>query len=497
MSVDASAVARVLGITTAFQDMRGSSVLFLPQRLAIVAQGATTSVYSSTKKQITSHVEAGKTYGWGSPIHLAAMQFFPDNGDGVGTIPVTVYPLTDGYESVPAAGDITPTITTITKASSFRARIAGVLSEAFVIDTDDDVAAIVAKAIAAINAVLPMPMVATDGTTKVNVAAKWAGPSGNGMTLEILGDMTLGVTFAFTQPTGGLVNPDVAPALAQIGNVWETMLLNGLDLADTDTLDTYQTFGEGRWGELVRKPLVVFTGNTSTTYSVPAGIADAYRGADRGVHITLSAPGSVNLPIVAAARELAKIARIANNNPPVDYGALRATGLIPGADGDQWDYPTRDAAVKAGVSTVEVVDGVITIGDVVTFYRPTGDPLPAYRYLVDIVKLQNIIFNVDLIFAAQEWAGAPLIPDDQPTVNPAARKPKQAKAEIGALLDDLGLQAIISDPSTAKKATTANIDSQNPKRLNVVVPVQLSGNTNVKSVDLRFGFFLGTAALAA
>jgi hypothetical protein len=35
-----------------------------------------------------------------------------------------------------------------------------------------------------------------------------------------------------------------------------------MNIADTDTLDKFQEFGEGRWGVTVRKPLDVFTGNT-------------------------------------------------------------------------------------------------------------------------------------------------------------------------------------------------------------------------------------------
>jgi len=134
---------------------------------------------------------------------------------------------------------------------------------------------------------------------------------------------------------------------------------------------------------------------------------------------------------------------------------------------------------------------------VVTFYHPTGDPTPAYRFVVDIVKLQNILFNLDLIFATDEWDGAPLIPDDQPTVNRDAKKPKTAVAAVAAMLDSLGLNAIISDPETAKLNTIAEIDSQNPKRLNLVTTVQLSGNTNIKSIDLEFGFFFGTPTVVA
>ena len=113
------------------------------------------------------------------------------------------------------------------------------------------------------------------------------------------------------------------------------------------------------------------------------------------------------------------------------------------------------------------------------------------------IFLQNIIFNIDLIFATPEWDGAPLIPDAQPTVNRAAKKPKSAVAAVAALLDSLGLNAIISDPETAKSNTIAAINDQNPKRLDLVTTVQLSGNSNIISIDLNFGFFFGAASLVA
>jgi hypothetical protein len=152
--------------------------------------------------------------------------------------------------------------------------------------------------------------------------------------------------------------------------------------------------------------------------------------------------------------------------------------------------------VKAGSSTIELKDGVIAVSDVVTFYRPEGEPNPAYRYVVDIVKLQNIIFNLDLIFASDDWAGKPLIPDDQVTVNPNARTAKAAVAAVSRMIDSLGRLALISDPSTAKEGTTASIDSQNPKRLNVVTTMQLAGNTSIISVEFNFGFFFGAQAAA-
>jgi phage tail sheath gpL-like len=493
-AIDASAVARVVGIKTIFRDLRGGGILFLPQRVAVVGQGSSASVYSTTKQQVTSAGQAAALYGFGSPIHLAVLQLMPINGDGVGTIPVTIYPLVDDGSGVVSTGDITPS-GSATAASAYIVRINNIDSEQFVISVGDSVASIVTAATAAINATLEMPVIATDGTTEVAVVSKWKGTSANDIVIEIVGSTTLGVSFALTQPVGGLVNPDVSAAIAQVGDVWESMMLNCLDVADTTTLDKYSVFGEGRWGALVRKPIVVFTGNTATAVAAATAVSDA-RKTDR-VNSQLVAPGSNDLPLITAARQLARIVKVANNNPPQDYGSQDATGLTPGADGVQWTFLDRDSAIKKGSSSIQVKDGVVNVSDVVTFYHPTGDPIPAYRYVVDIVKLQTIIFNLDLIFATKEWDGAPLIPDNQPTVNRSAKKPKSAVAAVCAMIDSLALNAFISDPETAKANTLAEISSQNPKRLDVSTTVQLSGNSNIISVDLNFGFFFGTPSVVA
>lgn len=588
MAVDASAVARVLGIETNFKDLRAGGVLMLPQRIAVIAQGASAAVYSTDKFQATSAPQVGQIAGWGSPAHLVLRELMPANGDGVGSVPVTVYLLEDDAAGVAAAGSITPAGAQTAQAA-YRVRINEILSAPFVIAAGESLTSICAKIGEAIRAVLEMPVTVSytygtvtvapdsandgdgtvsalsvtgaplpgdytlectaaavdggtfrllgpDGTviasgldvadspfdvggigfaitdgattdfavgdsftitvpaTDVQLTAKWKGASGNAIYIDVVGE-DLGVTFAVVQPSGGLVNPSVQPALDQIGSVWETMGLNALNVDDDIALDALQTFGEGRWGELVRKPIVFFTGNTATTVADATAISSERR--DDRVNAQLVAPGSRNLPFVVAARQLARIAVVANDNPPTDYGSQRATGLVPGPDGQQWSYPERDQAVKAGSSTIEVRDGVVSIGDVITFYRPEGDPTPAYRYVVDVVKLQNVIFNLDLLFAQPEWNGAPLIPDPQPTVNPKARKPKSAVAAVAAMLDSLGLNAIISDPAAAKKKTAASIDAGNPKRLNVQTTVQLAGNTNIISVDLNFGFFFGTPAVIA
>lgn len=493
-AVDASAVARVVGIKTQFTRTNVGGVINLPQRVAVIGQGASASTYPTDKVQVTSANEVGTLFGFGSPVHLAAQQLLPANGDGVGSVPVTIYPMVDDGAGVAAVGDITPT-GTATKAGTFRVNISEVLSAQFTVAVGDAPAAVITKIISAVNGVLGMPVIAANGTTKVNLTAKWKGASGNAVNVTLVGPTDTGVTFAITQPTSGAGNPDVQDALDQVGLVWETMVLNCLDIDDSVALDAYQTFGEGRWGALVRKPLVVFTGHDKASPNAILAITDTRK--DDRINVALANPGSNNLPFVSAAGQLARIVKVANNNPARDYGSQTADYLVPGPDGSQWTYPQRDQAVKGGASTVEVKDGVVNVADVVTMYHPTGEEPPAYRYVCDIVKLQNIIFNVDLQFNNADWDGAPLIPDDQPTVNPDAKKPKNVRAVLDALADNLGLNAIISDPAYTKTNRQCEIDSQNPKRLNTVFPVKVSGNVNIHSIDLNFGFYFGTSTIIA
>ncbi len=494
-AVDASAVARVVGIKTDFKNTRGGRVVVLPQRVAVIGQGLTGTAYSTDKKQVFTAFEVADTYGHGSPLHLAVSQLLPLNGDGVRSVPVTVYPLQDDAVSTPASGDITPA-GVVTKSGAFVVRVNNIDSASFVVSIGDSVAVIVAKIVAAITATLEIPITPVDNTTDVTVTSKWRGTSANDVVVEVIGPVDTGVSFAVTQPAGGLVNPDVNVALAKVGDVWETIVINCMEISDVATLDKFATWDEGRWGALTRKPVAgVFVGNTATTVANAIAVPDA-RKTDR-TNVQLVSPGSDDLPLIVAARQVARIALLANNDPAHDYGSQRATGLVPGSDGDQWNYVQRDTAVKSGSSTVEVKDGVVNLSDIVTFHHPTGDPLPAYRYVVDKVKVSQILFNLDLIFATAEWDGAPLIPDDQPTANRSAKKPKSAVAAIAAMIDNLAIEAIIVNPNAAKSSIVASINPQNPKRLDVVFSVELSGNTNIISIDFNFGFNFGTQQLVA
>lgn len=488
-AVQANAVARVIGIKTIFRDLRGGNVVNLPQMIAIIAQGNSAAAYSLDKNQILSRKEAGDLYGYGSPIERIANQLFPANGDGVGIIPVTVYPLEDAGGGAAAAGTI-DAAGIQDETETYQVKINGILTNQFAISKDDTADQALGKIKVAIDAIIEMPLI-TDvvAAGSLPVSAKWAGETGNDIFIEIEGEVS-GIVYTITQPAAGAANPDVQDALDKIGDVWESMIISGFNYDDDATLDLYQAFGEGRWGALTKKPLVTVTGTTEADESVLSAITDLRK--DDRTNVFLPSPGSVELPFVVAARAVARAAVLANDIPPQDYAGQRLTGLEPGADGDQWNYIERNDAVSKGLSTTELIDGVAEMSDTVSCYHPDGETVPAYRYVVDIVKLQNIIFNLALIFEADEWKGAPLLSDETPTTAPTAKKPKDARAAVASLIDNLALAAIISDPEFAKNSIQADISATNPKRLDVAFTVKLSGNTNIISIDLNFGFFFGS-----
>lgn len=489
MPIDASVVARVLGVETQFVNLIGTSVFLLPQQVALFGQGSTLSTFSVVPAKHTTAAAIGTAYGFGSPLHLAALKLLPVFGGGLGPIPLTVYPFVDDGGASPALGDITPAGVHV-GAASYRVVMNGIRSAAFTIADGEGFAVLKTRITAAINGEVNMPMVAVDGVgDEVDLTSKWEGLSANDISVSIEGP-SQGITFAFTQPAGGLVDPDVDLQLANITTKWETLLVSCFPIGTEVELDKFEAWGEPRWGALIRQPAHVITGSNETTLATLTAIS-ATRKADR-VNALVWVSGAVELPLQIAAAGAARIAAQGNANPPVDYAGQTldvTASLVPG---DPLTFDERDTAVQAGLSTSEQADSTVFLSDTVTFYHPDGEVPPAHRYVVDNVKLQQLIFNLTLIFEADEWKGAPLVPDDQVITNPAARKPKDAKAAVARMIDGAGEAALISDPESAKKTITSVIDNTNPKRLNVAVTVQISGNSNVIDVTLNFGFFFGS-----
>jgi phage tail sheath gpL-like len=486
MGVSPAAISRVTGVEVSYRNFNTGAAQMLPQRVVIIGIGNDDAVYDENKRQVFSASKVGEMYGYGSPLHLAVEQLLPANGPSA-EFPVSVVGIKKKSDAVAATGGINA-IGTATGNGSGTVHIGDIPAE-FAVKKGDIPSVILGNIENAINGIINMPVVAGSMTEDgIPLTAKWSGAIGNRITLEMEADIP-GVTFPLEALKDGALDPDISGALSKIGIVWETQILNIFDYTDTARLDKYQEFAEGRGGVLEKKPLYVAHGCTDDLETRTA-ITDL-RVNDYSNYLIVSV-GSRALPFVVAAKGLINdILTTANKNPPQNYKG-KLTGLHCGADDIQEDFNQRNASITKGSSNNIKNGNVAELNDTVTFYHPAADgKYPSKRYLVDLVKLQNVVFNVRLIMEADELKGAPLVSDKTITDNPTAVTPKAIKTMFFNLADSLAKKAIIQEPDFTKKNMSVAIDSENPKRVNVVFPVKLSGNVEISSTDIYFGFYLG------
>lgn len=486
MGVSHSSISRVTGVEVSYKNFNKGSASSLPQRLAIIGQGNTGITYSTAKYECEgSAIDVAERFGYGSPLHLAVLQLFPTVGNSA-SFPVTIYPVEEGPEAVAASGNIGVT-GTATETGSGSVYIGGIKAD-FAVIKDDTASEVMTKIKTAIDGILEMPVTTGVVSENLPLTAKFKGTSGNMITLVV--DCSVkGLTFSTQAMANGAVDGDVSGALEKIGQVWETFVLDLFPYNDTSRLDKFQAWGEDRWGVLNKRPALVAHGCTDD-YSTRTAVTDA-RPTDY-INFLITSVGSRELPFVVAAKGLVSdIITTADKDPASGYKGL-LTSLHAGSDEVQENYLVRNMSVNKGASTNIKNGSVAELNDIVTFYHPGNEgKYPSRRYVADLVKLMNVVFNVRLIMEADEMKGAPLIPDKDVVTNPNAVQPKVVKTAFVNLAKSLTEKAILCDADFTKKNLEVDIDSENPKRLNVVFPVKLSGNIEVSSTDVHFGFYLG------
>ena len=492
MGVSPSTVSRITGLETHYKNFNTGNTAMLPQQLAIVGQGNDDAVYSLDKYEIEGSAEVvAQKYGYGSPLHLAALQLFPKVG-AMATFPVYILPVVKGTQWTKAQGEILIT-GTATKAGGGTVSVGGVDAE-FSVAKGTSSSETMAAIVATINAVLEMPAVAivTPAAESVpehiSLTAKWSGALGNSITIVMDADLP-GLTVAITAFAGGAGTPDVTGALEKVGQKWISFILSTFDYKTGSALDTYQTWGEGRWSVLQKMPCIVAHGCTDN-YTTRTAITDERK--NDYINFLITSVGSPELPFVVAAKALlSDIVTTADSNPPQNYKG-QLTGLKAGSDDAQETPQIRNQSILKGASNNIKSGNIAELNDIVTFYHPDSEgKYPGRRYVVDAVKLMNIVYNCRLITESDQVKGAPLVPDAQVTTNPKAIKPKTIKGWLANLAHSLALNAIISDEDFTKETLQVGINSENPKRVDYVFPCKLSGNVEVISGDIYFGFYVG------
>jgi len=500
-AVGTERISRVVGYKIKKGDFRTSSPN-LPQRIVVLGEAneANQATLDVSAKEITSAQQAGQLYGYGSPIYHVLRILRPISGDGVGGIPVIVIPQAKAVGSVAKVMDITPSLTTITGNGTHTVVVAGRGGVDYgyydvEILTTDTVASISGKIADAINAILGAPVIATSGATKATATAKWAGLTSQdiSITIDTNGD-SLGITYAVAQITAGSGTPTIAAALDLFGNDWNTLIVNtyGTVPSIMTALENFNGIPDpeiptGRYVGVIMKPFIAITGSTAED---PTTITDA-----RLNNVTIAiapAPLSPGLPMEAAANMALLFARVSQDTPHLDVAGKSYPDMpTPLVIGAMANYESRDAFVKKGCSTVDLIGGKYVVQDFVTTYHPLGETPPQFRYCRNLMLDFNVRYGYYLLEQINVIDHAIANDDDVVSASNVV-KPKQWVQIVSKYGEDLVKRALIVDAPFMLESLEVNISTVNPDRLETFFRYKRSGVVRIASTTAEAGFNFGT-----
>lgn len=495
-------ISRVVGYKITKGNFASSSPN-LPQRIAILGEvnEAFQATLSLLPVQLNSAAQAAALYGDGSPIHIIARILLPATGDGVGGIPVVAYPqaraagATAKLIKITATGTITSNVTHYVVLSG-RNNVDSV-PYALNLVVGDTAATIAQKISDAVNAVYGSPCSGYSDTYEAILTTKWRGLTAQDVVASVdTNGNAAGVTYAVAYPQAGTGTPSVAGALAQFGTDWNTLVVNSYGLEST-TIQALMAFNgipdptspTGRYAGIIMKPFIAVSGSTADD---PSSITNAYL---NDVTIAVApAPGSAGLPMEAAANMTLLAAVQFQNTPHLDVSGLSYTDMpvsTTWSTASMSNYTNRDAIVKKGCSTVNLVSNKYQVQDFVTTYHPVGETPPQFRYCRNINLDLNIRYGYYLLELANVVDHAIVADGDSVTATDIV-KPKMWKAVLDDYAVDLSQRALIVQPSFMQVSIVVNIGASNPDRLETFFRYKRSGIARIASTTAQAGFNFGT-----
>ena len=474
----------------------------LPQKIVIIGQPNTANeaLISLDAQEIISAEEAGKIFGYGSPIHSVMRILRPTTSEGVGGIPTIVIPqkvaegATASTKTFIVTGTALQNITQVVKVAGRESL--DFQSYSFSISKGETANKIATKIANSVNKVLGSPLTADAMIDMVVFTSKFKGEVSKDIEIEFLSDaIETGITYTQTEKTDGSGLADFSNLKDYFGQEWHTIVLNtyaqnAMSLLQEINGINYLNNPTGLYNPLVFKPFLAFLGSKKEDRADLLELATLNNGEGNLTNVICVAPKTPAMEYEIAANVVTLFARVAQDTPELDVNAMSYPDLpVPsnGVIGEMKDYNTRDLLVKGGVSTVTLDKGVYKIQDLVTTYHTEGENPFQFSYPRNI----NIDWNVKFGYSKLEdkhLRDRVIVRDNSFTDSRNAIKPKQWKAIVMGYFDTLNSRALINDPDFSKSSLQVEIDSVNPNRFNTFFRYRRTGIARITSTDVEAGF---------
>lgn len=340
---------------------------------------------------------------------------------------------------------------------------------------------------------LPVTAAATSGS--ITVTCKWSGLTGNDITLVLNyrglqggEELPAGVSVAITAMAGGVGIPDIAGALAALGD--EEFEYVGAPFSDTGSLDAFRdewkdTDG-GRWAwdrQLYGHVFTARRGTYSELYTFGSQRNDP--------HVSMVPVKQNGLSPVWewAASSAAKSALGLSIDPARPLQTLALDGITAVKAEDQWTWQERNTLAHNGWSATRVMrDGTVQIENMTTTYQRN-------KFDVDDNSLLELNTPATLAYLLRDLRS--VITSKYPRhklandgtnigAGQAVVTPKVIKAEMVARYSEMEERGLVENMQAFKRHLIVERDTVNPNRVNVLYPPDLINQLRVFALLAQF-----------
>ena len=456
-----------------------------PHKILVIGQRlATGTVAEGVVKPILSEGQAEEYFGRGSM--LAEMCAAAKKANRLTEMHAVALDEVVGGTAATAAPGISVT-GTATAAGTIALYIAGKKIPVSV--AVGDTAVVVAASInAAISAETGLPLTsALDAVNQyeVDLTAAWKGETGNYIDVRVNyyanESLPAGINLALTPLAGGATNPDIATALAAIGDTqYNTIIQPFTDAANLTALNTELT---ERWKGTSSNDGQAFT----AAYGTLAELTTLGTG-QNSPHNTILGEGKAPQSPWIWAAVLGAI-DAAEPDPARPRQTLHLVGLMPPSETDRYTREERDLLLGKGIAT-HIVDGGgrVLIERLVTTYQKNAAAVPdaSYRDIETMRTLSYLRFSrrarLAQRFPRHKLAG------DGTRFGPgqAVVTPSIIKADAMAWFQEMERAGLVEGFDQFKKEYVVERDSGDVNRVNEVLPPDLINQLRVTASQIQF-----------
>lgn len=478
------AALRLPGVYVEFDNSQANNaspqqkLLFIGQRLAAgtVAEGVPT--------RVSSAAQAEEYFGRGSMLAEMLIAAKASNQ----FMDTRAIALDEAAAGVVAAGTITIT-GAATASGTLALYIAGKQVQVGV-TTGDDVTAVAAAIVAAVNADTTLPVTAANVLGVVTLTSRWKGETANDIDVRsnyYSEELPKGIAAAIVAMSGGTTNPDLATAIAVMGDEWYNWVV--CPFTDAANLVKLETELDDRWGpvrQIGARAFTAFRGNHGASVTHGDG--------RNNPHVTCMGTNIAPQPpyIWAAVDSIVSAAALAID-PARPLQTLKLPNIMAPAIEVRWTDSERNLLLFDGVASYKTAsDGSVMIERQITMYQVNAASIADDSYLdINVPEtLERIRFEQRQVFSSK-FPRHKLAEDDARVgAGQAMMQPKLAKAELLALYQSQESKGWVQDYAGYKVSIVCEIGDGigggDRNRLNVQDSPKLVGQYRVHAQQVQF-----------